>query len=60
MTWNADGFGVRWAKLEDDRSSTRDRRFHPGLKPFYELDVDLMTPREVLRLAPRPRVVNYR
>ena len=59
MTWNADGFGVRWAKLEDYRSYTRDRRFHPGLKLFYENDVDLMTPREVLRLEPRPRVVNY-
>jgi hypothetical protein len=59
MTWNADGFGVRSAKLEDYRSYTRDRRFHPGLKLFYEEDVDLMTPREVLRLQPAPRVVNY-
>jgi hypothetical protein len=59
MTWNADGFGVRSAKLEDYRSYTRDRRFHPGLKLFYENDVDLMTPREVLRLKPVPRVVNY-
>jgi hypothetical protein len=32
---------------------------HPGLKLFYENDVDLMTPREALRLEPRPRVVNY-
>jgi hypothetical protein len=59
MTWNADGFGVRTAKLEDYRSYTRDRRFHPGLKLFYENDVDLMTPREVLRLKPSPRVINY-
>jgi hypothetical protein len=59
MTWNADGFGVRWAKLEDYRSYARDRRLHPGLKLFYENDVDLMTPREALRLEPRPRVVNY-
>jgi hypothetical protein len=42
----------------DYRSYTRDRRFHPGLKLFYENDVDLMTPREVLRLEPRPRVIN--
>jgi hypothetical protein len=30
MTWNADGFGVRSAKLDDYRSYTRDRRFHPA------------------------------
>jgi hypothetical protein len=59
MTWNADGFGVRSAKLDDYRSYTRDRRFHPGLKLFYENDVDLMSPREVMRLKPAPRVVNY-
>jgi hypothetical protein len=59
MTWNADGFGVRSAKLEDYRSYTRDRRFHPGLKLFYKNDVDLMRPREVLKLKPVPRVINY-
>jgi hypothetical protein len=59
MTWNADGFGARSAKLEDYRSYTRDRRFHPGLKLFYRNDIDLMRPREVLRLKPVPRVVNY-
>jgi hypothetical protein len=59
MTWNADGFGVRSAKLEDYRAYTRDRRFHPGLKLFYENDVDLMAPREVLKLKPAPRVINY-
>jgi hypothetical protein len=59
MTWNADGYGVRSAKLDDYRSYTRDRRFHPGLKLFYRNDVDLMRPREVLKLKPVPRVVNY-
>ena len=59
MTWNADGFGARSAKLEDYRSYTRDRRFHPGLKLFYENDVDIMSPREVMRLKPPPRIVNY-
>jgi hypothetical protein len=59
MTWNADGFGARSAKLEDYRSYTRDRRFHPGLKLFYENDIDLMSPREVLKLRPVPRVINY-
>jgi hypothetical protein len=59
MTWNADGFGARSAKLEDYRSYTRDRRFHPGLKLYYENDVDIMSPREVMRLKPPPRIVNY-
>ena len=59
MAWNADGFGVRSAKLDDYRSYTRDRRFHPGLKLFYENDVNLMSPREVLKLKPVPRVINY-
>jgi hypothetical protein len=59
MTWNADGFGARSDKLEDYRSYTRDRRFHPGLKLFYENDVDIMSPREVMRLKPPPRVINY-
>jgi hypothetical protein len=59
MTWNADGFGARSAKLDDYRSYTRDRRFHPGLKLFYENDVDLMSPREVMKLKPPPRVINY-
>jgi hypothetical protein len=59
MTWNADGFGVRSAKLDDYRSYTRDRRFHPGFKLFYENDVQLLSPREVLRLRPVPRVINY-
>jgi hypothetical protein len=59
MTWNADGFGARSAKLDDYRSYTRDRRFHPGLKLFYENDVNMMSPREVMRLKPPPRVINY-
>jgi hypothetical protein len=59
MTWNADGFGARSDKLEDYRSYTGDRRFHPGLKLFYESDVDIMSPREVMRLKPPPRVINY-
>jgi hypothetical protein len=59
MVWNADGFGSRDAKLDDYRSYTRDGRFHPGLKLFYRLDIDLMSPREVLRLRPVPRLIDY-
>lgn len=59
MVWNADGFGPRADKLEDYAAYTRDQRFHPGLKLFYQEDVGLMTPREVLRLRPVPQVINY-
>ena len=33
--------------------------FHHGFKLFYEEDVGLMTPRQVLRLRPAPDVVEY-
>ena len=59
MVWNADGFGPRSAKLEDYAAYTSDHRFHPGLKLFYEEDIDLMAPREVLRLRPVPQVIDY-
>jgi hypothetical protein len=59
MVWNADGFGARSDKLEDYAAYARDRRFHPGLKLFYENDVAIFQPREVLRLRPVPAVVNY-
>ena len=59
MAWNADGFGVRSAKLDDYRSYTRDRRFHPGLKLFYDNDIDLMTPEQVEQLDPQPDFIVY-
>jgi hypothetical protein len=35
------------------------KRFHQGFKLFYEEDVGLMTPRQVVRLKPSPDVVMY-
>jgi hypothetical protein len=35
------------------------RRFHAGFKLFYHEDTNLMTPRQVLKLQPRPEFVVY-
>ena len=36
-----------------------ERRFHAGFKLFYHEDTNLMSPRQVLRLRPRPELVVY-
>jgi hypothetical protein len=60
LTINVDGFGDRPNKISKYRAFTRGRRGrHHGLKLFYREDTNLMTPRRVLRLRPRPDVVVY-
>jgi len=60
MVLNADGFGTRPAKVSKYRRFTRQSPgFAAGFKLFYEEDVRLMSPRQVLRLRPRPDVVVY-
>ena len=57
---NADGFGgraVKEAKYHHFVSSPP--RFNDGFKLFYEEDVGLMKPRQVLRLRPPPDFVVY-
>jgi hypothetical protein len=57
---NADGFGSPAAKISKYRFLTsQGPRVFNGFKLFYEEDTDLMSPREVLRLRPRPDVVVY-
>jgi len=56
---NADGFGTPEAKISKYDAFVRDRRFFPGFKLFYREDTRLMSPRDVLRLRPRPAVVIY-
>jgi hypothetical protein len=57
---NADGFGDRPNKRAKYRRFTRQApRFHPGFKLFYREDVDLMSPRTVMALRPRPDFVVY-
>jgi hypothetical protein len=60
LTVNVDGFGDRPNKVSKYRGFTRGRRDrHHGFKLFYEEDVNLMSPRRVLRLRPPPELVVY-
>ena len=57
---NADGFGGQAVKRSKYRAFTRQAPgFEPGFKLFYKEDLDLMTPRQVLRLRPPPDFVVY-
>jgi hypothetical protein len=60
ITFNVDGFGDQPNKLSKWDLFTKQRpRMHDGYKLFYEEDVNLMTPREVLRMRPTPDLVVY-
>jgi hypothetical protein len=60
MTMNVDGFGDRPNKISKYRLFTHDgTRFRRGYKLFYEEDTNLMTPRSVLALQPRPDFIVY-
>jgi hypothetical protein len=57
---NVDGFGGQEIKRAKYRNFAREAKdFHHGFKLFYEEDTDLMTPRQVLRMRPRPSLVVY-
>jgi hypothetical protein len=57
---NVDGFGDRPNKISKYHEFTRGKRDrHHGFKLFYKEDVNLMRPRDVLRLRPRPDLVVY-
>jgi len=57
---NADGFGTAPVKKSKyDAFTRRAPGFEPGFKLFYEEDVGLMTPRQVLALRPPPDFVVY-
>jgi hypothetical protein len=57
---NVDGFGDQPNKISKYHEFTQDlrRRFN-GFKLFYEEDVNLMKPKQVLRLNPQPDLVVY-
>ena len=59
MVFNVDGFGGRDAKVGKYQDFAKDRRFPLGFKLFYDMDTDMMSARDVLRLRPRPAVVEY-
>jgi hypothetical protein len=57
---NVDGFGDQPNKISKYHEFTRDlrRRFN-GFKVFYHEDLNLMSPKRVLRLQPQPDLVVY-
>ena len=60
LVLNVDGFGDQPNKISKYRAFTHPRnRFRSGYKLFYKEDTNLMTPRQVLRLRPRPDLVIY-
>jgi hypothetical protein len=57
---NVDGFGNQAVKKAKYHAFTRQARsFDHGFKLFYEEDTDMMRPRQVMRLRPRPVLVVY-
>ena len=62
MVINVDGFGGQEVKIAKYRGFVRTAKaagFRRGFKLFYQEDTRLMTPRQVLRMAPPPDVVVY-
>ena len=61
MVLNVDGFGgqeIKKAKYNAFAKGTP-KGFDIGYKLFYREDTDLMTPKEVMRMRPRPDVIAY-
>jgi hypothetical protein len=57
---NVDGFGDQPNKISKYREFTKDlRRRYNGFKLFYHEDLNLMKPKQVLRLRPAPDLVVY-
>jgi hypothetical protein len=61
LVLNADGFGTRQAKTSkyEQLAPPRGSKLFPGFKLFYEEDDGLMSPKQVMRLDPRPFFVVY-
>lgn len=59
-TFHVDGFGARPNKLSKyDSLASRDLRFHNGIKLFYDQDVDMFLPSNVMALRTQPDLVTY-
>ncbi|CAN5381640.1 hypothetical protein BH09ACT12_BH09ACT12_32990 [soil metagenome] len=56
---HVDGYGTREQKLATYHAVLEPKKFYPGLKLFYDEDVRLMRPADVLRIKPRVRFVSY-
>ena len=60
LVLNVDGFGARANKISKYKQLARDRRqAFNGFKLFYEQDLKILKPDQVLRLRPQPDFVVY-
>jgi hypothetical protein len=60
FTFHIDGFGGRAAKLSKyDVLKTERKGFYNGFKLFYDEDVNMFSPAEVLGIKPRPDLITY-
>lgn len=59
MVQHVDGFGSRAVKLAIYKSLCRPAQFHLGFKLFYQQDVAMLSPAEVLSISPTPDYVSY-
>jgi hypothetical protein len=57
--FNVDGFGSRGAKVGKYLDFAAHTDFPLGFKVFYDADIGMMSPADVLRLRPRPVIVEY-
>ena len=59
VTMNADGFGTPSQKERVYEQLAPRGRLHPGFKLFFQEDTNLMSPKQVMGLNPRPDLVIY-
>jgi hypothetical protein len=60
LVWDADGFGGPGAKIGDYNQYRTEPGFeYGGIKLFYDYDTPVMTPDQVMALAPPPAYIVY-
>jgi hypothetical protein len=60
IVFHVDGFGTRAGKLSKYRLLSADRHgAFVGIKLFYQQDVNMLSPADVMRLSPRPDLITY-
>ena len=60
LTFHIDGFGGRAAKLSKYNVLKTERKgFYNGFKLFYDEDINMFSPAEVLGIKPRPDLITY-
>jgi hypothetical protein len=59
MVQHIDGFGTRSQKDATFAALRRPQQFHVGYKLFYDEDINMFAPRDVLRFRPTPEYISY-